>query len=155
MRYLPWHCWQYHCLIPLAIFSVTFIQCPWNHSLQLSQPLWTQDGENLGKNKIHITGCKLHKSKLHTDLTSWNSWCLVFDRCSTEVVSPLLSCFCPLLFLGPYRTSRYPKRRWAEDTVNESITNLTKTGNYLFLSWDVSPVPHGAYIVYYLLTAHH
>jgi len=43
INHWPRHWWQYHSLIALAIFSVTFIQWPWNHSLHLSQPLWEKD----------------------------------------------------------------------------------------------------------------
>lgn len=35
----PRHSRQYHSRMALAIFSVILMQSPWNHSLQLSQPL--------------------------------------------------------------------------------------------------------------------
>lgn len=35
----PLHLMQYHSRIAFADFSVMLMQWPWNHSLQLSQPL--------------------------------------------------------------------------------------------------------------------
>lgn len=39
-RYSLRHFSQYHTLMDFAIFSDILMQSPWNHSLQLSQPLY-------------------------------------------------------------------------------------------------------------------
>lgn len=78
--------------------------------------------------------------KLHIDLTSWNSWCLVFDRCSTEVVSPLLYCFCPLLSLGPYLTPHYPLGNITHLWITSELIHYNIRKNRIitfFFNWDV------------------
>lgn len=49
----PLHLMQYHSRMAFAFFSVMLIQWPWNHSLQLSQPL------SVGEAKKEIKVCTL------------------------------------------------------------------------------------------------
>lgn len=111
----PLHLMQYHSRIAFAIFSVMLMQWPWNHSLQLSQPLSAENAKvenNVWALLYPYTVMRWLMQQLWCgEPTSWSSWCLVSGRYS-KVVHSHPPCYCSqALVLGRRQTFHCPEKR--------------------------------------------